>query len=126
MGMGMGMGMGMCICMVGYVYVYVYVYVREYVHVYVYVYVWSANLFGQNLGKSGNHGSGIEETFFNKMRGQFSDTVPAIFRNAYGKRSGTVGGGRGLRMYVHLHFTWRVKMHSDIFLPVSLDDIHLC
>ena len=88
--MGMDMGVGMCICMVGYVYVYVYVYVREYVHVY--VYVWSANLSGQNLGKSGNHGSGIEETFFNKMRGAIFRHCPRNFQERLRKK---VRNGRG-------------------------------
>ena len=73
--------------------------------------MWSASLVRQNLGKSGNHGSGIEESFFKQMRGQFSDTILAIFRNAYGKRSGTVGGEGTTNLCA---FTWRVKMHSDI------------
>ena len=71
-------------------------------------------------------GSGIEESVFKQMRGQFSDTIPAIFRNTYGKRSGTVGGGGEGTTNV-CAFTWRVKLLNciaiSLFVPVSLDDI---
>ena len=72
-------------------------------YIHMHIHLQSANLFGQNLGKLGNHGSGTEESFSKQMRGQLSDTIPAIFRNIYGKRSGTIGGGRDYeRMCIYM------------------------
>ena len=78
-----------------------------------YGHIQSANLFGQNLGKSGSHGSGTEESFFRQMRGNFQ-TLSRNFQEHLGKRSGTAGGGEGTTNVCA--FTWRVKMHNDISL----------
>ena len=79
---------------------------------FVYIYI-DSNPFGQNLGKSGNHGSGIEEKFFQADAG-------AIFRHLR-QQVGNGRGGGDYETYVHLHGVLK-RIAISLFVPVSLDD----
>ena len=92
--------------------IYIYIYIYLFIHLFLRVLTFSGKIW-ENRATMGRE-SGIEESLFMQMQGQCSDTILAIFRNTYGKRSGSVGGGEGTTNVCA--FTWRVKMHSDVFL----------
>ena len=81
------------ICMHTHTYIYIYIYIYLFIHLFLRVLTFSGKIW-ENRATMGRE-SGIEESLFMQMQGQCSDTILAIFRNTYGKRSGSVGGGGG-------------------------------
>ena len=106
-------------CLYIHMHAHTHTYIYIHIHIFIYSFIFkSANLFGQNLGKSGNHGSrvGNRGEFIHADAGAMFRHYPRNFQEHLRQKVGIGRGGGGEGTTNVCAFTWRVKMHSDVFL----------
>ena len=89
-----------CLSIFAYIYICMHTHTYIYIHIHIFIYSFifkSANLFGQNLGKSGNHGSrvGNRGEFIHADAGAMFRHYPRNFQEHLRQKVGIGRGGGG-------------------------------